>query len=68
MYEDLETKKADVESKLAGGDVGGETQRALLEQLTSLNKALKVEEVQDELWDEWEADIAAGRVPDLDKV
>ena len=66
MYEDLESQKQEIERELET-DVGGDTRRKLMDQLASLNKALCVEEPQDDLWDEWEADLAAGRIPDLEK-
>ena len=39
----------------------------LLEHLNAINKALGLDfVVQDPLWDYWEAELAAGRMPDLD--
>jgi len=68
MYEDFEMQKRDVEYQLESGAVGGDSRKLLLEKLMSLNEVLQTEEAQDPLWDEWEADLEAGRVPDLDKV
>jgi len=67
MYEDLEVQKRDIESQLDEGTVGGATRQALMEQLNSINKALLIEAPQDALWDKWEAELAAGRIPDLEE-
>lgn len=67
MYEDLETQRLSIESQLESGDVGGETRTRLMEQLNIINKSLCIEAPQDDLWDEWESELAAGRVPDLEK-
>jgi len=43
---------------------------ALSDHLSALNKVLgeTEDDVSDPLIDQWEADIAAGRIPDLDEV
>jgi hypothetical protein len=64
MYEDLFAQRSEVESELEEGD--GETEE-LLQRLNAINRALGDEELpQDDLFDQWERDVEAGRIPDLD--
>jgi len=65
MYEDLFFRKAELEDILESeAKVDREN---LLEQLNALNKALgNAQVVLDPLVDQWEKDLAAGRMPDLD--
>ena len=63
MYEDLLFKREEVERSLEEriGD-----KELLLRQLAALNRALGEAISEDDLIDEWERELAEGRVPDLD--
>lgn len=63
MYEDLLFKREEVERNLEEG-VGDK--EILMKQLAALNRALEEEVSEDDLIDQWERDLEAGRVPDLD--
>ena len=46
---------------------GSDNNEVLLRRLNAINKILEEdEEVQDELFDQWERDLAEGKMPDLD--
>ncbi len=64
MYEDVYARKAEIEDRIERGDGdGGEN----LEALNAVKRALgEDEQAEDALWDQWEADLEAGRTPDLD--
>lgn len=64
MYEDLMIQREDVRRSLERGD--GD-RKALLEQLTAVERALGDDaQVEDELVDQWERDLEEGRIPDLE--
>jgi hypothetical protein len=67
MYEDLYVKKAELEDALDDEGLGKERQ-ALQTQYVSVCRALgeETETLQDPLVDQWEKDLAEGRMPDLD--
>lgn len=62
MYEDLLFKREEVERSLESG-VGD--REILMKQLTALNRALGEPVSEDDLFDQWEKDLAEGKVPDL---
>jgi len=65
MYEDLYGKRLEIEMKLTDGDI--EHQEAL-KRINAINKVLGEHQQNDDpLVDEWEAEIEAGRIPDLNK-
>lgn len=64
MFEDLFAQKQEIEKELES-DLGNSEE--LLRRYNTVTKALGEEEVvQDELFEQWERDWEAGRVPDLD--
>lgn len=66
MYEDLLLERKGIQERLESGGVG-EEHTALMGRLRELDKAIGDAVVpQDSLIDRWEADIAAGRIPDLE--
>ncbi len=65
MYEDLIVRRDELLSSLEGQ--GTKDRVAIMSQLTQLNRMLEDEEfVEDALIDEWERQIEAGEVPDLE--
>lgn len=66
MYEDLYAKRDELEARLESGDA--DNQQQCMRRIVDINKVLGEGVVaEDDVIDEWEADIAAGRMPDLDK-
>lgn len=64
-FEDLYQRREEILKNLENAK-GGESE-TLLKQLNAINQALDIEvEVQDDLVEYWEAEVLAGRVPDLD--
>jgi hypothetical protein len=67
FYEDMWAKKEMIEKEL-DEDTQGADRGELYRQLNSVHKALGLEtESEDPLIDEWERDLAEGRIPDLEK-
>ena len=67
MYEDLFTKKEDLEEALLENDDGKMTD-SLLKQINSINSILGEEEaVADSLVDKWEKELAEGKTPNLEE-
>lgn len=66
MFEDLMVRREELRQRLRDGETEGQASK-ILEQINAINKALEDEvEVQDDLIDQWERDLAEGRIPDLD--
>lgn len=64
MYEDLMYRRDELQSSL---EEGSGDQKVQLRQLSIINKVLGVDaETEDDLFDQWERDVAEGRIPDLD--
>lgn len=64
MLEDLFSEKAALEKAVERGEL---KYSDAMKRLSVIDKALGEKQVSDSLIDEWEADIAAGRTPDLNK-
>ena len=65
MYEDLYARRLEFEDMLSSGDKDVDRDK-VTEQLNALNVALGEEAyVGDTLVDQWEKDLAEGRMPDL---
>lgn len=65
LYEDLFARKVEIEQSIEDGNGDAESNLAML---NAVNKALGEDVVSaDPLWDEWEAALARGEMPDLDK-
>lgn len=56
-------RREEIERNLEEGD--GDS-KMLMKQLAIVNQVLGDEEVEDDLFDQWERDLEEGRVPDLD--
>lgn len=68
FFEDLMAQRREVLEELDDEETRSEQAEVLFRQLNAINKALGFpEEVQDDLIDEWERELEAGRVPDLNK-
>jgi hypothetical protein len=69
MYEDLYERKAELEALLADEMTPMRERTTLMARLRRLNKILDedLEVSDDPLVDKWEAELAAGRIPDLDE-
>jgi hypothetical protein len=66
MYEDALYRRREIKAELEDGD--GDSS-VLLKQLNALNKLLGEEqEVQDDLFEKWEQQVARGEIPDLDEM
>jgi len=66
MYEDLFAQRDAIERDLKEG--GGDSEQ-LLQSLARINKALEeADYIEDDLVDQWERDLEAGREPDLDAI
>lgn len=63
MYEDLIYRRDEIERNLNEGEGDSKTQ---MRQLSVINRVLgEAEEEQDDLFDQWERDLEAGLIPDL---
>ena len=68
FYEELMTRRQEILDELDDEDTRSDEAGQLLKALNSINKALGLEEaVQDDLIAEWERELNAGRIPDLNK-
>jgi len=68
FYEELMTRRQEILDELDDEDTRSDEAGRLLKALNSINKALGLEEtVQDDLIAEWERELDAGRIPDLNK-
>jgi len=64
LYEDLFSRKDEIEQAIENNEGTAESNLGML---NAIRKALGEDEVSnDPLWDQWEADLEAGREPDLD--
>lgn len=64
MYEDLYARRLEIEAQLEKGGV--DAQQAL-QRIADINRVLGESESEDDVIDEWEAELEAGRIPDLNK-
>ena len=65
MYEDLLLRRAELRDSL--GDTDNAGKKKILESISAINVLFgEKAEVEDELADQWERDLAEGRDPDLD--
>ena len=66
MYEDLMFRREEIRRSL---DEHDGDQKILMEQLVLINRALgEAVEHEDDLFEQWERDLEAGRVPDLEAI
>lgn len=66
MFEDMLIKKQEIMEALENADT--KQTNALYEQLNVINEALgEKAQVQDELIEQWERELAAGIMPDLER-
>jgi len=66
MFEDLYVRREQLNERIGQNN---ENDEQIYEQLTAINQILdpdsKTDSYEDELIDQWEADLDAGRTPDL---
>jgi len=68
FYEDLFVRRKEIMEEMEDQDVKGDSLDRLFKQLNAINRILGFEEQSgDPLIDEWERDLAEGRIPDLEK-
>jgi uncharacterized coiled-coil DUF342 family protein len=64
MFEDLFQRRDEIRDEI---DESGDKDGRLLAQLNEINEALDEKaEVQDDLFDFWDSELEAGRIPNLD--
>lgn len=68
FFEELMAQRKEILEELNDEDTRSEDVDRLFKALNSINKVLGLpEEVRDDLIEEWERDLEAGRTPDLNK-
>lgn len=63
MYEDLFVRRAELKEQMDEGEVDN---KKALRVLSAINAMLGEDDVLDPVVDQWEKDLAEGRVPDLE--
>ena len=66
MLEDLMIEESELKKRIEKGE---DAEGNLLRELNNIQKMLGEDEgTEDMLWDKWEAQLAAGEIPDLDEM